>query len=392
MRRVLGLLAHKLELLKLVSPSPLCGRRGWGLRGLLTLVLLVSSIPHPTTAQTSGRAWTHYALMAYSTPTRTAPIIGVLQPETEIMLEFRSADAEWLLGHTLDGTVRGWIEVEFIDYEGNVPSLLVSNEIMFVPPLELSTSYSSINLNDYPIVPTSLGRSHDIFQMGQIYGMNASSIAKIGDCITDSQDFLSPFSTGQYNLGGYSQLQGVITHFSDSLGEDSLAAYDGLVTNAALDPLFANPNFCLPGESPLRCEYRVRQPSVAIIMFGAQDLLFTSPTDFDRNLRRIVFETIQVGVIPILSTFPNNLAMWNKSIQYNQIVVQIALDFDIPLLNLWRALETIPNHGLNTDNRHLSHPITNSGDLSSDNLQRGYPLRNLVTLQALDAVWRGAMN
>jgi hypothetical protein len=98
-----------------------------------------------------------------------------------------------------------------------------------------------------------------------------------------------------------------------------------------------------------------------------------------------------VGVIPVLSTFPNNIAMWDQSIQYNQIVVQIALDYNIPLLNLWRALEQAPNHGLNDDGRHLSHPITTSGDLTADNLQRGYPLRNLVTLQTLDAIWRGVM-
>jgi hypothetical protein len=364
-------------------------RRALGL--LVLILLLLSSLPLHSTAQTSGRAWTNYALMTYSGPNRTAPIVGVIQPETEIVPEARSADAEWLLGHTLDGVERGWLEVEFLDYDGDVPSLMVSNELMFIPPLELSSTYLSINLNDYPIIPTNFGRAHDIFTMGQIYGMDAARVSKIGDCITDSQDFLTPFGSGQYNLGNYSQLEGVIDHFSSSLSADSLASYDGLVTNAVLDPLFANPNVCLPGESPLRCEYRTRQSSVAIIMFGAQDLLFTSPENFDRNLRHIVFETIQVGVIPVLSTFPNNIAMWDQSIQYNQIVVQIALDYNIPLLNLWRALEQAPNHGLNDDGRHLSHPITTSGDLTADNLQRGYPLRNLVTLQTLDAIWRGVM-
>jgi len=128
-----------------------------------------------------------------------------------------------------------------------------------------------------------------------------------------------------------------------------------------------------------------------MIMFGAQDVLFTSAPDFDRNLRQIVHETIQAGVIPVLSTFPGNLALWEKSIQYNQIVIQIALDYQIPLLNLWRALEDLPNDGLNDDGRHLSHPITTAGDLSLPNLERGYPQRNLVTLQTLDTVWRGAM-
>jgi hypothetical protein len=186
-------------------------RRALGL--LVLILLLLSSLPLHSTAQTSGRAWTNYALMTYSGPNRTAPIVGVIQPETEIVPEARSADAEWLLGHTLDGVERGWLEVEFLDYDGDVPSLMVSNELMFIPPLELSSTYLSINLNDYPIIPTNFGRAHDIFTMGQIYGMDAARVSKIGDCITDSQDFLTPFGSGQYNLGNYSQLEGVIDHF-----------------------------------------------------------------------------------------------------------------------------------------------------------------------------------
>ena len=222
--------------------------------------------------------------------------------------------------------------------------------------------------------------------------MDPRVVSKIGDCITDNVRFLYPFSNPkEYNLGGYAQLQGVIDQFAASFAYNSQSAYDGLVTTAALDPLFANPAACLPGESPLHCEYRIHKPGVAIIMFGAQDILFVSAEDFDRNLRRIVHETIQIGIIPILSTFPGNLERWDQSIEYNQIVVQIALDYDIPLINLWLALESLPNHGVNTDGRHLSVPITYAGDLTGDNLKRGYTLRNLVTLQTLDVVWRNAM-
>src|SRR5512133_3101188 len=102
-------------------------RRALGL--VVLILLLLSSLPLRSTAQTSGRAWTNYALMTYGGPNRTAPIVGVIQPETEIVPEARSADAEWLLGHTLDGMERGWLEVEFLDYDGNVPSLMVSNEL-----------------------------------------------------------------------------------------------------------------------------------------------------------------------------------------------------------------------------------------------------------------------
>jgi hypothetical protein len=73
-------------------------------------------------------------------------------------------------------------------------------------------------------------------------------------------------------------------------------------------------------------------------------------------------------------------------------VVQVALDYEIPLMNLWQALDPLPNHGLNQDGRHLSLPLTASGDLVGTNLQQGYPMRNLVTLQSLDAIWRSVMH
>lgn len=369
-------------------------------RGLKFLILFASLLfwpaarLRPTAAQATFQAVTHYAVTVYSGPDRADHIVGILTPQAQVIVEARSGDQAWVLGRSPDGKTRGWIESRHLEFApgASLPDLPVSSEIMFV----LSTSphtgaYSQVDLDVYPIVPADLGQAHDIYQVGRIRGMNPNVVSKIGDCITDSASFLDPFGQGQYNLGSYGYLQDVIQHFSASLALNSLSAYDGLVTNAALDPVFANPLACEPGESPLRCEYRIHQPSVAVIMFGAQDLLFTPPDQFDRNLRQIVHETIQAGVIPILSTFPGNHELWPQSIQYNQIVVQIALDYRVPLMNLWRALEPLPNNGLNDDGRHLSHPITSAGDLTEPNLERGYPMRNLLTLQALDMVWRGAM-
>ncbi len=353
-------------------------------------VLVAAPTQSPASAQTTMiQALTPYALTVYSAPERTSPIIGILHPQAKVILEFRNADTTWVLGRTPDGYVRGWMEYRYLDLaeDANAAKLLLSNEHMFVESAG-SDAFNTINLNNYPIVPISTGRAREIFERGLLRGIDAHSISKVGDCISDNLYFLSPFGWEQYNLGVYSQLREVIEYFSESLAQDSLAAYDGLVTSAVLDPIFANPDACMPGESPLRCEYRVRQSSMAIIMFGAQDLLFTSTEDFDRNLRQIIHETIEAGVIPILSTFPGNTSMWAKSLEFNRIVVQIAVDYDIPLMNLWLALENLPNHGLGPDGRHLSVPLTTSGDLTGDNLQRGYTMRNLVTLQTLETVFR----
>lgn len=365
---------------------------------VFTLIVLTLIVAFPTRhylaeGQSDGQARTHYAVTVYNAPDRSNPIIGVLIPQAKVILEARNADSTWVLGRSIDGMVRGWMESRYLDLDAGttINMLPVGSEILFVDTLPTG-DYSTIDLYNYPVLPTVTEHTRMIFESGRAQGRDLDSLSKIGDCISDNRHFLSPFGWGQYNLGIYAQLQPVIDHYGVSLTYDSQSAYNGLVTNAALDPIFANSLACEPGESPLRCEYRVHNSSVAIIMFGAQDLLFTSPDDFDRNLRQIVHETIQAGIIPILSTFPGNLDLWTRAIRYNQIVVQIALDYDIPLMNLWRALDPLPNHGLNTDGRHLSLPLTDSGDLTQPNLQKGYPLRNLITLQALDVVWRGTMN
>ena len=362
------------------------------LLGCAALIALpLPPAPRPSYAEGPIQAMTSYAAIAYSRPDRASPIVGVLSPLAEVILEARSVDAAWILGHSTHGGVRGWLLSRHLALPAgaSVPALLVSSEALFVPDTAPpSGAYRTISLTSYPAVPARLGQVQAIYERGRILGVDAHVVSKIGDCLTDNAHFLTPFSRSQYNLGRYPFLQGVVRQFGASLGYDSLAAHDGLVTSAVLDPLFADPMACLPGETPLRCEYRVRNPSVAIIMFGAQDLLYTPAAQFDRNLRRIVHETIQAGIIPILSTFPVHVGHLDTSRQFNQIVVQVALDYDVPLINLWLSLEALPDRGLD-DGRHLSDPLTSGGDLTGDNLRRGFPLRNLLTLQALDAVWRG---
>jgi len=364
------------------------------LLSLFVLLAFEMSRSKSAVAQEPLQALAPYAVTVYSSPERDSSIIGILNPQAKVILEARNDDTNWVLGRSTDGSIRGWIERRYLqlDVNNDIVKLLLSNEHMFAAAADTNTVYNTINLSDYPIIPANMGQARTIYEQGQlITTTDQHVVSKIGDCISDNQHFLSPFGLDQYDLGRYNGLQPVINQFHDALAYDSLAAYDGLVTNAVLDPTFANPLACLPGESPLRCEYRVHQPSVAIIMFGAQDLLFTSQEDFDRNLRQIIHETIQANVIPILSTFPGNLEYWDESVQYNQLVVQIALDYDVPLMNLWRALYSLPNHGLNSDGRHLSLPLTASGDFDPSNLQRGYPMRNLIALQSLDTVWQNVM-
>jgi hypothetical protein len=69
-------------------------------------------------------------------------------------------------------------------------------------------------------------------------------------------------------------------------------------------------------------------------------------------------------------------------------VAQIAQDYDVPLINLWLALEPLPNQGIDpVETTHMSVPEDGAVCyFIGPNLQAGFTVRNLLTLQTLDAV------
>lgn len=258
---------------------------------------------------------------------------------------------------------------------------------------------AKINLDDIPILPEITDTAREIYLRGHEVGRIPHSLSKVGDCMTASPNFLAPFSeTGGYDLGDYGDLQDVIDFFSvvpvrdeyTALSNPGLATTTGFTTVSVQDPIWADPAVCDPNESPLTCEYRVSNPALALIMFGTNDTTFFEADSFDRYLRQIIDQTISADIVPVLYTFPVRPEFPEKSLLFNQIIVLIAQDYDLPLINLYRALEDLPDQGINLDDPiHLSSPIDdNAGNFTPANLERGYTLRNLVTLQALEVILR----
>ena len=260
-------------------------------------------------------------------------------------------------------------------------------------------SVSGIKLSDFPVIPAISATARAIYQAGIAAGHNPRVFSKLGDCMTENPYFLVTFAQGQYDLGQYDDLQAVLDHYKgvparsgawdkDSFATVGLASASGFNVAAPLDATWADPKWCHGGESPSACEYRVAGPSVALIMFGTNDVGLTDAASYDFFLRSLIQQTIDSGVLPLLSTFPTRPENPDKSLLLNQIVVKVAEDYDIPLVNLNRALEPLPNHGVNpADTIHMSVPPDGRVDrFTADDLQYGFTMRNLVTLQALAAV------
>jgi len=238
-----------------------------------------------------------------------------------------------------------------------------------------------------------------IFAEGQKQGLDATVFSKFGDCMTASDGFLLPFAKqGSYDLGTYTALQPVIDYFSktpvrsadsklNSFSNPSLAAAAGFNAANILDSTWSDPKLCGADESPQACELRISKPAFVIILFGTNDLKSLTPDQFDLYLRKVIVDTVNAGAIPLISTFPNQPGLVDRSIYYNQIVAAIAQDYKLPLFNLWLAFDPLPDQGIDPKQpTHMTLPASgNPASFKPEDLKGGHNVHNLLTLQALDA-------
>lgn len=265
-------------------------------------------------------------------------------------------------------------------------------------PVTQMTSTPIENIDDTDFSEEVVEHIRAIYHRGQTVGNRANIFSKVGDSITVSRSFLYPFGIGRYNIDEYPYLETIIhaysqnnAHIGNSFINQSLAAGEGWSARPVLNPEFANEGYCAPGEMPLSCEYRLVRPSIAIIMFGTNDSGYRTAESFAQDMQTIIDHTIETGIIPIISTIPNRPDVAQQVIRFNDVIRQLALENNIPLIELYNVTVTLPNHGLTSDNVHLSSPpagIQATGSFDTVNLQYGYVMRNFVTLNVLDAVHR----
>ncbi|HYN87208.1 MAG TPA: GDSL-type esterase/lipase family protein [Ardenticatenaceae bacterium] len=271
-----------------------------------------------------------------------------------------------------------------------------------------------------PIIPVidapMKARLRGIFLAGQALGRRPGVFAKVGASATQASAFLRYIACGQANLDSHDELSATIAFFgsttfahetagvpcgvTNSFSRDSLSAVSGWSADRALRPFSHPPAGCLPGDGPLRCELRLTRPSIALIMYGTNDLERYNNLDYYRaNLTRIVTETIAMGVIPVLSTIPPRLddpVLGARVATHNQVVVEVARAQRIPLWNYWRALQgpEMVNQGIGLDGIHPNqYPGCGSlycqpVNFTIRGLRFGYNQRNLTALQVLDKLRR----
>jgi len=299
-----------------------------------------------------------------------------------------------------------------IDAAAKDPGVIFLNDWTFEPgrevafdairwrPVTGTTTGGGGGSTSYSVISGITAHAREIYLKGKQLGNRANVFSRVGDSISASPYFLTPIGQGQYDLGPYrDELGPVVQYFSqanaragNSFANAPLSAGNGWGADRIIQPGYAYTDVC-GNETPLMCEYKRVKPAVALILIGTNDSGGISWQTFANNLRQIIDTSINMGVIPVISTLPpkrvdaaNNARVdeWNTQIR------ALARQYDIPLWDYWYALQRAPNQGIGPDGIHPSVP-PNGATGNFNDLNWGYTIRNLTALQTLNAVWKQAM-
>jgi hypothetical protein len=260
------------------------------------------------------------------------------------------------------------------------------------------------------------------FHRGSKLGNRPNVFAKVGDSLSQSPAFLEGLGCGQWVLGKYSALRPAISLFAshrlqgnssqcarvNSFSRNSAATLVIRASAWATSPGDTTDPSCLPQESPLACELRLTRPAYAVILLGTNDVTAGQIAngdpvpDYVENMSQIVSAARRLGVIPVLTTIPprnDSAAAEASTEEANAGLWRLTADRHVPLINLWRALVPLPDHGLTSDRLHLSvsgwptcaspcdpnlcAPACRSANFTNAGLKYGSDTRNLITLRTL---------
>lgn len=269
---------------------------------------------------------------------------------------------------------------------------------------------------ELPVVP-ALGPEvtahlEKIAARGESLGNNPGVFAKVGDSITASPSFLQALACNSPELGAWAGLGETLEFFggtavprgaeeaqcavSNSYSRLGIAAVGGWRAVDALAPRESFPE--CQGLPAVSCELQLLRPSVALIMFGTNDLEDFKAVEFRRDLASVVRRVSAAGTIPVISTIPPRAQprFSPRVARFNAEIAALAENRALPLWNFWRQMTGpgVPDLGLSEDGVHPSVlcPPCTAIDFRPAGLRYGYALRNLGALRVLDRLRRQLTN
>jgi uncharacterized protein YraI len=366
----------------------------------------VSSIPVTTSGEFTGK--TISTLNVRSGDGTTNPAIGQIAVNTNIVIEGRNQVGDWFLINATDGSIRGWVASRYVNRDGdNVISDIPVVGAVIAPeapinvadanaPLSGDEATLAAQLANIPVIPNISGNAVAIYRRGIEQGRDSQHFIQIGDSNSASQAYLGLLGQGNYTLGSYGYLQSTIEFFAsggiNSFRDKQQTAQSGNLTTTIVDPIFADPRYC-PSTAPIDCEINRTNPSIAIIYLGAADRQTIDHDSYYNAMRSIVDRLVANNVLPILTlmpTKPHPQRTELKGMEFNMIMLEIARQYDIPVINMWAAVRNLPENGMQNDLLHFTYSGNAYLNFAGGENQWGYTRWNLEVLKTLYAIRQAA--
>jgi len=267
-----------------------------------------------------------------------------------------------------------------VDDKTTTPTLETIQQLSSTPTVQVYTPTPDIRLTakywrEWNVIPELSYRAKEILHSA-ITNPNIESnvFSKVGDCQFTAGTFLAGYVNGVYPVP--SGVESTVLLYKDSMLQDSITSVGGFGINSVLSPLFglaAGHTECTSNETPLDCELRVRRPELVLIAMGT-NWAPHAEISYEKYLRQVVDRILETGALPILSTKADNV---EEDWKLNEVTAQVAYEYDLPLVNVWRAVQFLPNHGLDSES---PKGVYLTGD--------GWLARNDAWLRTLDVIRR----
>ncbi len=144
--------------------------------------------------------------------------------------------------------------------------------------------------------------------------------------------------------------------------------------------------------SPVEEEIAAIDPSVAVIHYGTNDMGMGTTYEsalpgFYEAYTTLVDDLVAQGIVPVLTGISHrgdraSADLWAET--YNAVIRGVAQVRQVPFIDLHLAMDPLEDHGLASDGLHLNSYSGGNCVLTPEGLEHGYPMRNLIVLQALD--------
>lgn len=348
------------------------------MRYLLILLLVTLSLTTVSAQELQGEVNGAYPVNLYEFPDDQSNVLEWLTSGDSLLLLGIYDEGGWYYVRVVNTTTQGWLP------EGMVTTTEDVTQLAMIPMLPEDILYNIEYWNFTPVM-------NSVFLRGQELGNRIDAFSKVGDSITISKAFLSPFAYGVYQLDeNHIYLQSVIDFFNrneehptTSFLDPTRAAGTGWTSRKLLEQ--ETSPLCARGDNRLQCEYRLTKPASALIMIGTNDVVSIDVDSYLDNMRQIVEISLDMGVIPVLSTIPPMRDNEDKVEDFNLAIITVAEEYDVPIWNYWLALQDLPGQGMSLDGIHPSSPADNAGTtlFTEENLEYGFTVRNLMALEVL---------